>query len=129
MGIKITGYERPPAPEQLSPDVIKKECPAGESNGCFLWDYDHTDDVVTFKARILARNDLKNDELNKVLEHERHHWRDFNKRASEVKAGVDQAVKAGRDPRVDDRLDWMLYDYCRDAIAFHRSIDVLVFDS
>jgi hypothetical protein len=129
MGIKITGYEHPPTPQQLSPDVIKKECPAGESKGCFLWDYDHTDDVVKFTPRILARNDLAKDDLSKVLEHERQHWRDFNRRASELKTAVDRAVKAGQDPRVDDRLDWMLYDYCQDAITFHRKIENLVFDS
>jgi hypothetical protein len=128
MGTKFSGYERPPAPQQRPKDVIVRECP-GETNGCFLWDYDHTDDVVTFKTRILARNDLSRDELNKVLEHERQHWRDFNRLASEVKAAVDHAVKAGQDPRVDERLEWMLYDYCQAAIAFHRRIGNMVFDS
>lgn len=128
MGVKFSGYEHPPSPKQLAPDVITRECP-GERNGCFLWDYDSTDGVVTFKTRILIRNDLSKTEFNDVLEHERHHWRDFNKRANEVKKAVDHAAGAGQDPRVDDRLEWMLYDYCQDAIDFHRKIGNLVFDS
>lgn len=127
MGIKITGFERPPTPQHMPPDVIKREC-SGEKTGCFLWDYDVNGDDVKFKTRLLVRNNLSRSELPDVLEHERHHWRDFNRLAGELKAAVEKAVKAGRDPQIDNRLEWMLYDYCRDAAAFHRRIGKMSFE-
>ncbi|PWT93654.1 MAG: hypothetical protein C5B55_04135 [Blastocatellia bacterium] len=127
MGIKITGFDKPPSPQSLPSDVIAKEC-SGEKNGCFLWNYDVNGDNVKFKTRILLRNDLSKSELPDVLEHERHHWRDFNRLAVELKAAVEKAAKAGQDPQIDDRLEWMLYDYCRAAAAFHRQIEHMSFE-
>jgi hypothetical protein len=126
MGIKITGYERTPSPQQLHPDVIKREC-SGEKTGCFLWDYDVNGDDVKFITKILVRNDLSKSELPDVLDHERQHWRDFNRRALEFKAAVERAIKQGQDPQIDDRLAWMLYDYCQDSAAFHRRIGRMSF--
>ena len=124
----MSGHEHAPAPQQLHPDVIKRDC-SGEETGCFLWDYDVTDGVVKFKTRILVRTDVSGAKLQDVLQHERHHWSDFNRRAVALKAAAEKAVKEGRDPELDDRLEWMLYDYCKDAEAYHRSLDRLSFDS
>lgn len=128
MGIKFSGYEHAPTPRAVSKDVIQREC-QGEKTGCFLWDYDSQDDKVTFTTKILVRDDLSKQELPDVLQHERHHYDDFRRRAFEVKTAVEKAVKAGKDPALDDRLEWMMYDYCMDAVAYHRKLDRLVFDS
>jgi len=122
MAFKCTGFEKPPTPSQLHPDVVKKECD-GERTSCFLWEYDLNGDNLTFKTRMLVRNDLTKKELPDVLEHERQHWRDFNRRAVALKDAVEQAIKAGRDPALVERLDWMKYDYCTDSAAFHRKIE------
>ena len=122
MAFKCTGFEHAPSPQQLPPAVVKKEC-SGEETSCFLWDYEVKDDKLKFTTRILVRNDLRKTELADVLAHERHHWRDFQNRAIKLKDAVEKALKAGRDPALDDRLEWMLYDYCKDSAAFHRSIE------
>lgn len=122
MAFKCTGFEHPPSPQSLPPDVVKKECD-GEKTSCFLWRYDVDEGNVKFSTRILVRNDLTKKELPDVLDHESQHWRHFNQRAAAFKAAVEKAIKAGHDPALDDRLDWMTYDYCRDSAAFHRRIE------
>jgi len=128
MGLKFTGFEHMPAPQQKAPEVVASECPDGEKTGCFLWDYDSQDDKVKFTTKILVRNDLSKSELKDVLAHERQHWSDFNRRASEVKAAAIKAEKEGKDTAIDDRLEWMMYDYCQDAAAYHRRLGRISFD-
>jgi hypothetical protein len=128
MCVKISGFQKPPPPQSLHPDVVKEEC-SGEKSGCFLWDYNVNGDNLKFTTRILVRNNLSKSELRDVLDHEHQHWRDFNRRAVALKAAVEKAIKEGRDQLLDDRLEWMLYDYCQDSAAFHRKIGRLSFDT
>lgn len=70
----------------------------------FFWDYAVNGDNLKFTAKILVRNNLTKSELRDVLDHERQHWRDFDRRAADLKAAVEKATKEGRDPLLDDRL-------------------------
>ena len=122
MAFKCTGFEHAPKPDHLHPDVVKKEC-SGEKTSCFLWNYDVNGDNLKFTTRILVRDDLPRSELSDVLDHEHHHWRDFHRRSVDLKTAVEKAIKDGREPALDDRLDWMMYDYCTDSATFHRKIE------
>lgn len=37
-----------------------------------------------------------------------------------MKTAIEQALKAGRDAQMQDRIDWLIYDRCLLSADFHR---------
>jgi hypothetical protein len=37
-----------------------------------------------------------------------------------MKKDIEQCLKVGGDPKIEDRVDWLIYDKCQKAANFHR---------
>ena len=126
MTLKFSGHEAFPKPTKVSAAEVEGNC-SGEKNGCFLWDYEWTneDDVLTvkFKNSVLIIDTLTESEQKDVLSHETRHWQIFQRYAIELKAALEKIVKEGGGPDMDNRLEWLRYDICRENAAFHREVE------
>ena len=82
MTLKFSGHEAFPKPTKVSAAEVEGKC-SGEKNGCFLWDYEWTNegDVLTvkFKNSVLIMDTLTQSEQKDVLSHETRHWQIFQR--------------------------------------------------
>jgi len=87
------------------------------------WD-DQVDPItVTATCTTYINKTLKGKEKVDVEQHERHHFNDFIALAGKMKKDIQAALKAEKDPKIADRVDWLKYDRCVTANAFHREGD------
>jgi hypothetical protein len=118
----ITGIGTQVATTAVSYDKIPEH-----RHGWFGYDATQDDDgktvSVTFKPVLLVDKDYSKDQLKPIIEHERHHERDFQRLAGQFKTAVTAAFK--KDDSIDfgPWLDWLKFDVNEAAIAFHHRID------
>lgn len=100
------------------------------STGCFRhmgnWSENNGVLTVTFKPTIYLNNTLTGKEKDNALSHEKRHYMDFKGRAVKLKNALFLAIRAGKDPQMEARWEWFIYDLCTDSAAFHRSIRTMV---
>jgi hypothetical protein len=94
--------------------------------GCFVhlgtWTENNGVLTVQFQPTIYLNNALSGGTRTEALRHEQRHDTDFRRQAVLLQRALTGAIRARRDPQMDARWSWFLYDLCRDSAAFHRSI-------
>ena len=122
MKLKMTGHDRTTM-RYVSAEELKRVSD-GNSMGYFKSDIDWNDSddpiVVTIVNTTYINKTLTGQQKKDVETHEKKHFDDFKGLAEQVKKEIDAALKAGRDPQIQDRIDWLIYDRCRKSATFHR---------
>ena len=122
MKLKMTGHEKTTM-RYVSAEELKRVSD-GNSMGYFKSDIDWNDSadpiVVTIVNTTYINRTLTGQKKNDVEAHEKKHFADFKGLAEQMKKEIDAALKAGRDPQMQDRMDWLVYDRCRKSATFHR---------
>jgi len=94
--------------------------------GCFVhlgtWTENNGVLTVRFQPTIYLNNALSGSARTNALQHEQRHYSDFRRRATQMQRALTAEIRARRDPQMDVRWRWFLYDLCLDSAAFHRSI-------
>ena len=106
---------------------LGRRCQGRHGNtGCFqhhgTWSEDNGVLTVQFQPTIYLNNELTGQARTDALQHEQRHYSDFRRQAVLLQRAIAGAIRARRDPQMDARWSWFLYDLCRDSAAFHRSI-------
>ena len=95
-------------------------------SGCFVHNGTWTENngvlTVRFRPTIYINSALTDREKSDVLQHERRHYQDFRRRATQLQRALAAAIRRRQDPQMSARWSWFLYDLCTDSAAFHRSI-------
>lgn len=124
MHVHFSGHTTAPTPEKVSVSALQNIMP-DEDRGCFNyeWEAGLQDNILTvsFTTRILISNELSNSEAAEVITHERKHFEDFRRLARELKEVIEEAIEAGKDPEIRDRLEWFDYDNCVARQQMHAS--------
>ena len=122
MKLNMTGYDKT-AKKYVSADALKKVS-NGNSKGYFETEVEYEDAsdpiVVKFKNTTYINNTLAGKEKQDVEDHEKRHFTDFKKLAEAMKKGAEKALKAGLDPQIKERVEWLFFDRCVTSAAFHR---------
>lgn len=121
MKLKMTGHDKNNT-KMVTADELKKKFSA--SKGYFYSDIDWNDAtdpiVVTITNTTYIDKALTGKDLEAVKKHEKQHFDDFKKLAADMKTSIEAALKAGRDPQMSARIDWLIFDRCQKSAAFHR---------
>lgn len=119
--LKMTGHDKK-VRKYVSAEDLKKRF--GNSKGYFdsefEWDDSGDPIVLKIKNTMYIDKDLSAKEKKAVEAHETQHFKDFKALASKMKTAIEQALKAGRDAQMQDRIDWLKYDRCLESADFHR---------
>ena len=108
----------------VSAEDVKKKSDGISDKGYFFgeidWD-DATDPiVVTVKCTTYIDKTLTGKQKKDVEAHEHQHFADFITLAGQMKKDIEGALKGGKDPQIQDRVNWLNYDKCVKSAAFHR---------
>jgi hypothetical protein len=123
MKLKMSGHDKT-STKYVTPEELKKVS-GGNTKGWFdsYIEFNDSGDTitVTITNTTYINKTLTGQEKKDVEVHEARHFSDFKALANAMKKDVEAALKAGADPQLQDRVDWLIYDRCVKSAAFHRS--------
>ncbi len=115
MQVHFSGHITAPSPQKVSESDLMALMP-NERRGCFVYsvrvEFPENNLAVMFTPSIFINKSLSNNEASEVETHERRHFEDFRRLARELKADIEDAIEAGKDPEIRTRLEWFDYDNC-----------------
>lgn len=122
MKLTMTGHDQRKV-KYVSADYLKKTF--SQTKGYFYSEFDWNDSsdpiVLKITNTIYIDEALTGKAKTDVEAHEKKHFEDFKALATKMKAATEQALKAGRDAQLGDRIDWLKYDRCVKSAEFHRA--------
>ncbi|MBL8211341.1 MAG: hypothetical protein JNK87_11545 [Bryobacterales bacterium] len=122
MTLAFLGHDMNPPPVHR---VARVTGCLGETEGGFLHNgsyWQESDTLrVTFRPEFLVLQGLDAVQEARVLRHEEQHRVDFVELAERLERGLRTALRQRRDPEIDHRWEWFLYDIANRANQFHRS--------
>ncbi len=122
MKLKMNGHERTNLRYVSAAEL--KRVSDGNSMGYFksAIDWNDADDpiVVTIVNTTYINQTLTGQQKKDVEVHEQKHFADSKGLAEQMKKEIEAALKAGRDPQLQERVDWYIYENCQKSAAFHR---------
>ena len=110
---------------------LGRNCRGRHGNtGCFVHNGSWTENngvlTVQFQPTIYLNSALTGSARSDALQHEQHHYQDFRRRATQLQRSLTASIRGRRDPQMNARWAWFLYDICTDSASFHRRLGATV---